>query len=211
LQYKEDILQSKVFIYITIIILIFTTTIVAQNIPQMRVSGDVTLVEQNDIGGWEVIVDGVVHTIAPGRAPVVTVGNRVLKGDRLSDGAIKPQELSAAKDHLTAQRYIVDEISDIFGGSFHKKTMETVVRGISDNAIIEEAPEDSGYYRGDKGTVSYLKRLNKSRVNSGLDPVKYRPYFKSVDTLNVDNEDWLTKVTTNRVKDALQKGMAKMQ
>ena len=143
--------------------------------------------------------------------PVVAIGNNVKKGDRLSDGAIKPQELSEMKDHLTAQRYIVDELSDIYGGDFFKKTMETVIRGTSDNAVITKAPDESGFYRGDKTSASYLKKVNRERKQQGLGLIEFNPYFKSVDTLNVDAEDWMTRVTTNRVKDGLARGMAKMQ
>lgn len=115
------------------------------------------------------------------------------------------------KSHLDAQRHIVDEISSIYGEGFQKKSIETVLRGISDNAVVTEAPEDSNYYRGDKTSASLLKGLNKERKHNGLDPIKYDSYFKSIDTLNVDNPDWLTSVTTNRVKSGLSKGMAKAQ
>jgi len=176
-----------------------------------HMDGTVKKVEPNEIGGWEIFVNDIEHNVSPGRTPIVTVGQEVKKGEPLTDGPIKPQELGEITDHLTAQKYIVNELSDIFGGAFYKKTMETVVRGISDNAIIDEAPDDTGMYRGNKGTLSNFKKINRERSQMGLEPIKYTPYFKSVDTLNVDSEDWLTRVTTNRIKDALQKGMAKMQ
>lgn len=176
-----------------------------------KADGQVSELTQNEIGGWDVLVGGVKHVIEPGRVPVIAIGNNVKKGDRLSDGAIKPQELSEMKDHLTAQRYIVDELSDIYGGDFFKKTMETVIRGTSDNAVITKAPDESGFYRGDKTSTSYLKKVNRERKQHGLEPIEFNPYFKSVDTLNVDADDWMTRVTTNRVKDGLARGMAKMQ
>jgi len=175
------------------------------------ISGTVMELKRNDIGGWNIRVGSKKEVIPPGRKPIVEIGDRVQKGDPLSDGSIKPQELGELKDHLTAQKYIVDEISDIYGEGFHQKSIETVVRGISDNAQVSEAPDDSGYFRGDKASASYLKNLNRKRKTQNLEPIKYEPYFKSIDTLNVDNDDWMTRITTNRVKDGLAKGMAKMQ
>lgn len=175
------------------------------------VKGKVTSLKKNAIGGWDVKVNNHSLTISPGLEPVVKEGNNVDKGDRLSSGVIKPQELGDLKSHLDAQRYIVDEISSIYGDGFQKKSIETVLRGISDNAVVTEADDDSGYYRGDKTSMSLLKGLNREREHSGLKPIKFDPYFKSIDTLNVDNEDWMTKITTNRVKDGLAKGMAKAQ
>jgi len=176
------------------------------------ISGVVKKLEKNEIGGWEVQVGSKTATISPGRKPVVREGNRVKKGDRLSDGVIKPQELGELKDFLTAQKYIVDEIGGIYGDNFHKKSIETVLRGISDNAQITGVPEDvQDLFRGDKTSASYLTKVNKERTHSGLEPIKFEPYFKSIDTLNVDNEDWFTRITTNRVKDGLAKGVAKIQ
>lgn len=176
-----------------------------------KVDGQVTTLEKNEIGGWDVTVGSTKHIIEPGRNPVVSLGNNVKKGDRLSDGSIKPQELSEMKDHLTAQRYIVDELNEIYGGDFFKKSMETVIRGTSDNAVVTKAPDGSGFFRGDKTSTSYLKKINRGREQQGLEKLEFNPYFKSVDTLNVDAEDWMTRVTTNRVKDGLARGMAKMQ
>lgn len=174
-----------------------------------EVDGKVESLEQNEIGGWTVVISGKEHVIAPSRTPTVSVGNNVKRGDKISDGVIKPQELAEFKDFATAQNYIVDGISEVYGGNFFKKNMETVVRGISDNAEVDYAPEDSGLLRGDKKSTSYLKRLNRERAVENLEPIKYTPYFKSVDTLNVDNEDWGTRITTNRIKDGLAKGMAR--
>lgn len=171
--------------------------------------GKVESVEQNEIGGYDVKVGGTNFIIGPGRTPVVEKGNNVKKGDRLSDGKIKPQELAEFKDFASAQDYIVDGISDVYGGDYFKKGMETVVRGISDNAEITYAPENSGLLRGDKKSTSYIKSVNRERASQDLEPIGFKPYFKSVDTLNVDNEDWGTRITTNRIKDGLAKGMAR--
>ncbi len=93
------------------------------------------------------------------------------------------------KDHLTAQRYIVDELNEIYGGDFFKKSMETVIRGTSDNAVVTKAPEGSGFFRGDRTSSSYLKKVNRERELQGLEKLEFNPYFKSVDTLNVDADD----------------------
>lgn len=175
------------------------------------VTGTITSLSKNNIGGWDVKVNNHELKIDPGRKPVIKEGDRVKKGDRLSDGVIQPKELGRLKDHLTAQQYIVDEIGEIYGDGYSKKSIETVLRGISDNAEITEVPDDQvDLFRGDKTSISFLKKLNKEREHSGLEPIKFKPYFKSIDTLNVDSDDWLTRVTTNRVKDGLAKGMAKM-
>ncbi|KKM78729.1 hypothetical protein LCGC14_1357050 [marine sediment metagenome] len=174
-----------------------------------EIRGVVKSILKNQTGGYNLTVENKMHVVPAGRKPIVEIGQTVMAGDPLSDGVIKPQELGALRSHLDAQKYIVDQASNIYGGDFYNKTFETIIRSISDNAVVTTAPDDSGFLRGDTTTISYLKRLNKMRKIEGLEPIKYREYFKSVQTLNTDSQDWLTKVTTNRVKAALTTGAAK--
>ena len=173
--------------------------------------GKIISIEKNETGGWNVKISNKILIIPPGRNPIVKIGDNVNPGDPISDGVIKPQELSQLKTHLDAQKYLVAEASAIYGGDFHNKSFETVIRGTSDNAEVTEAPDNSGFLRGDKSTISNIKHLNKQRTREGLESIKYEPYFKSIDTLNTDVEDWMTKVTTNRIKAALTSGVAKAQ
>lgn len=176
------------------------------------IDGIVKKIIKNQAGGYTITVENKNFNTAPGLLPTVTVGQFVTKGTALTDGIIKPQELSELKSHLDAQKYLVDEMDKVYSDAgFYKKTFETLVRGISDNAYITEAPENSGFDRGDTSTISFLDYLNRKRKKEHLEPIKYEPYFKSVETLNTDNEDWLTKVTTNRIKAALRVGAAKGQ
>lgn len=174
------------------------------------VKGKVKKITKNPIGGFDIRVEGYgtkndkTFTAPPGLALRVSTGDQVDKGQPLTEGPIKPQELGALTSHLDAQRYIVNELSDIYSGDFNKKTFETVVRAVSDNAVVDSAPEDVDFERGDKTSKSYLEALNKDRQKEGLDLIKYSPYFKSIETSNVDQEDWLTRFSTNRIKAAVQ-------
>jgi len=176
-----------------------------------EVDGTVSSILKNQTGGYNVLINGKLHIIPAGRKPIIDTGQYVSKGDPISDGIVKPQELAELKSHLDAQKYIVNEASNIYGKDFYKKTFETVVKSISDNAEITYAPEDSGFLRGDVSTISYLDYLNRKRKKEGLELIEYKPFFKSIQTLNVDSDDWLTKVTTNRIKAALTTGASKGQ
>ena len=176
-----------------------------------EVDGTINSITKNQTGGYNVYINQKLHIIPAGRKPIVSVGQQVNKGDAISDGIIKPQELGELKSHLEAQKYMVNEAANIYGEDFYKKTFETVIKSISDNAEITYAPEDSGFLRGDKSTISFLEYLNKKRKKEGLELIQYKPYFKSIQTLNVDTDDWLTKVTTNRIKAALTAGASKGQ
>jgi DNA-directed RNA polymerase subunit beta' len=185
-----------------------------------KLSGKATLAEETGIvkeitknltGGYNVIVGAKNYIVPPGRIPIVSIGSTVKKGAPLSDGAIKPQELGELTSHLDAQRYIVKELGKVYENKFYDKTFETVLRGISDNAEVTKSPDDLEIYRGDKMSISYLDSVNRKRKKDGLELIEYKPYFKSIDTLNTDSEDWLTRITTNRIKAGLTIGASKGQ
>ena len=171
--------------------------------------GTVSSVTKNTIGGHDIEIDGKVYTIPSEHKVIVPKGTVVHKGQPISTGNIQPQELGKLKGHLNAQQYIVNELNGIYKDDFNKKSFETVVRAVSDNAVITSAPPRSGYYRGDRTSVSELDAINKKRQDEGLELIKYNPYFKSIETANVDQDDWLTRFTTNRIKQAVQEGVAK--
>jgi DNA-directed RNA polymerase subunit beta' len=171
--------------------------------------GTVDSVTRNAIGGYEIEIDGKIYTIPPEHKVIVSKGDVIARGQPISSGNIQPKELGKLTTHLNAQQYIVNELNKIYKDDFNKKSFETVIRAISDNAQVTDAPPRSGYYRGDKSSISELDAINKKRVHEGLDPIKYIPYFTSIEHGNVYQGDWLTRFTTNRIKNAVQEGVAR--
>lgn len=175
-----------------------------------QIDGRVDAIMPNPVGGHDVMISGIKHFVNPGLPVTVSVGQNVSRGDSISGGSVKPQELSALKSHLDAQKYIVNEINDIYENKYHKRTFESVLRGVSNNAHIDEVPEDTGttYRRGDSAPLSRLKKINRELANEGKPTIQYTPYFKSITVLPSDSEDWLSRLATNRLKQTIQEGAA---
>jgi len=174
-----------------------------------EVSGEVSKVTENPLGGYDVTIGDIAHRIPAGMGLKVKEGSKVSKGDLLSEGIIKPQELSKLKSHLDAEKYIVDELDDVFDGQFHKRTYETVVRAMGSQARITEAPEDSDLIRGDVADIWHLKKLNTKRKAEGKELIQYEPYFKSIDMLPHDRADWLSRLSVNRLRGTVQEAAAR--
>ena len=142
--------------------------------------GKVTKITNNALGGKDLIIDDkAVLKIPSTRHLLVRKGSIVQKGEALTTGNIKPQELAELTSHEKAQDYIVEELDKVYDGKFHKKTFETVLRAVSNNAEVTEAPDDSEFIRGDRTTAHYLDDVNKARKKAGKDPIKYKKYFRS--------------------------------
>jgi DNA-directed RNA polymerase subunit beta' len=174
--------------------------------------GIVTAINENPAGGKNLYIGKNEYYIPRERELQVSVGSSVKKGDRLTNGSIRPQDLSKLKDHLTAQQYVADEINNIYDNKYARKTFETVLRGVSNNAEITNIPDEVvpqvDFMRGDTVHLTRVKKLNREFAKEGKPLIEYRPFFKSIDVLPLDNKDWLSRLTTNRIKQTIQEAAA---
>ena len=168
-------------------------------------TGTVDSIRPNPAGGRDLFIDGERHFIPRERQLKVKLGDRVQKGDAITDGSLDPREISQLRDHLAAQRYIVDEMDNVMGNKFHKRTFETIMRGIGNNVELTDVPEDvdEDIARGGISTLPIIRRLNRRRQEEKKKPIKFRPYFRSIDMLPLDSDDWLSRLSTNRLKDTI--------
>jgi DNA-directed RNA polymerase subunit beta' len=173
-------------------------------------AGIVKSILPNPAGGHDLYIQDKRYYIPHGLTIKVSVGQTIKKGDALTMGSIKPQELSQLKDHLTAQLYTADEINNIYDKKFARKSIETVIRGTSNFAEITDIPTDTPvtWLRGDTVPVTAVKKINRELALNGKPLIAYTPFFKSIDVLPLESEDWLSRLTTNRLKQTIQEGAA---
>jgi DNA-directed RNA polymerase subunit beta' len=175
-----------------------------------RNDGIVRNIVDNPAGGKDVYIDTEKYYIPRERHILVSVGTLVHKGDRLTDGSIRPQDMSALKDHLTAQQYVADEMNNVYENKFARKTFETVLRGVSNNAELLSVPKhvDRDWLRGDVVPLTTVKKMNREFVANGKEPIEYKPFFKHIDVLPLHSRDWLSRLSTNRLKQTIQDAAA---
>jgi len=171
-------------------------------------TGTINNLQKDALGGWDVTIDKKVVNVPSGKKLLIGKGSVVNKGDKLSYGSVKPQELADLKGHQAAQQQIIEELDEIYGNDYHKRTFETVLRAISSNARVTESQKDSTYLRGDVTSIQAIDALNLERKENDLSPIKYQPYFKSIQVLPQDREDWLSRVGTNRIVQAIRESAA---
>ncbi len=113
-------------------------------------------------GGFDVRVNGV-SNFTP-FDPVVRAGKKLNPGDRVSQGLIDPRDLLDTKGIDAARRYMVDEIYDIYNGSVRKKHIETVVRNVTDSAIVTDSGNRTDYIEGDVVPLNLVRAENRKNV-----------------------------------------------
>ena len=128
-------------------------------------SGTVDKIEDNPGGGKNVYIDGEKHLIGIHNKLRVSVGDKVEKGDILSDGPVKPQELLALKGIESTQKYLVDSMKETFSGmgtEMSRKLLETVVRSTTNLTQIVDPGDHPYYVPGDTAPLTEILSWNKS-------------------------------------------------
>ncbi len=168
-----------------------------------QVDGQIESIKESPIGGKDILINGITHYVPLNLEPTVKKHQSVVKGDKISTGFIKPQELAELKNFKYAQREMVKELDDIYENKFFQKTFETAIRGVTDNAEILESG-DTDFLPGDKVSASYIKKKNKALVSDGKTPAQFNEYFKSIEMLTDDGQDWLDRLSNVHLKNTIK-------
>lgn len=135
--------------------------------PLSPVDGKVTKIQPGIAGGFDVWVgDKKVH-VPQGNKLTVQVGSKVLAGDVLSDGVVRPQDLVKYKGMKAAQDYITTELKNSYkaqGQTLHRKVFETVVRSLGNTTQVINNPKDSGHLPGDIIPYTVAEAHNQNLV-----------------------------------------------
>lgn len=173
-----------------------------------KIDGLVTDIKTNPAGGMNVWVGDERH-YCPVSQLKVKIGDKVSKGEPLSEGAIKPQELLATKGIRATQDYLIDAMQDTFsnqGIDLNRRAFETIVRATTNVTKVTDPGKNEDFLPGDK--VQLTKVLAYNRMNPGK-PISHEPELLGIDFSSKITEDWAAKLNTNRLKTVIQEGVAK--
>ncbi len=174
-----------------------------------RESGKVTRVAASPIGGWNIWVGDEEHHIPSGRQVLVKQGQSVSRGERLSDGPIRPQELLELRNMRETQDYIVDSLKREYanqGIRVRRRILETVVRPLTNTARITNPGGHNSFVPGDHASVSALEAFNRKAVEKNK--IEYETILRGINTAPLMSEDWITRLNFQRLKDTLLEGPA---
>jgi len=171
-----------------------------------KVDGTVTDIKPNPAGGLNIYIGDEKH-FCPVSHTSLKVGDKVTKGQALTEGVIKPQELLATKGIRAAQDYLIDEMQKAFqdqGVGLNRRSFETVMRATTNVTKITD-PGESEFLPGDKVQLTKVLAYNKLHPEA---PIKHEPELLGLDFSSKVTDDWLAKLNTNRIQSVLQDAVA---
>jgi len=121
-------------------------------------------------------------------------GDKVVSGQRLTNGSINLQDLMRLQGVEATQRYIMGEILKIFaaqGQNIADKHLEIIVRQMFSRVQIEEA-SDSEFVTGDIVSKLAVVEANEALVAAGKNPAKYNQLLLGITKASLSTDSFLS-------------------
>jgi len=121
-------------------------------------------------------------------------GDKVVAGQRLTNGSINLHELMRLQGVEPTQRYIMNEILGIFAGqgqNIADKHLEIIVRQMFSRVQIEEAG-DSEFVTGDVVSKLAVVEANEHLVHEGKQPAKYIQLLLGITKASLSTDSFLS-------------------
>lgn len=168
-----------------------------------HINGLVEKVDKSPVGGWDVKVGGEQHYVPARRELLISVGDKVKKGQPLSSGAIDPRELLEQTNVDTVQRYISEEIHKIYANEgLKRRNVEVVTKALTNLGRVEDPGDSDQFIRGDYVSLSHAAGWN--RDHPGQEPIVVTPTLRGLGTLPLDqSEDWLARLQYQKLRETL--------
>ena len=137
-----------------------------------NVRGKRTLLVKDDVTGQ---VEE--HLIPMGKQIVVFKGDRVKKGQQLTEGPIIPQEILEVSGPQELEKYLVNEVQQVYrlqGVEINDKHIEIIVRQMLRKVRITN-PGDTDFLWGEQITRQTFLRENEKMMSEGRRPAEAQP------------------------------------
>jgi DNA-directed RNA polymerase subunit beta' len=154
------------------------------------------------------------HLIPYAKHLVVYRGDRVRKGDRLTEGPIAPQELLQVCGPKELQKYLVDEVQEVYrlqGVEINDKHIEIIIRQMLKKVRISD-PGDSDFLFGEHVEKYIFDRENERLLKDGKKAAEAQPILLGITKASLGTESFISAAsfqeTTRVLTDAAAKGRA---
>jgi len=160
----------------------------------------------------EVTGDTEEHLIPMGKHIVVFKGDRVRKGQQLTEGPIVPQEILEVCGPQELQEYLVNEVQQVYrlqGVEINDKHIEIIVRQMLRKVKITD-PGDTEFLWGEQVTKQRFLEVNEQAMGEGKRPAEASPALLGITKASLETESFISAAsfqdTTRVLTDAATLG-----
>jgi len=134
------------------------------------------------------------HLVPMGKQVVVFKGDRVKKGQQLTEGPIVPQEILDVCGPQELQRYLVNEVQGVYrlqGVEINDKHIEIIVRQMLRKVRITN-PGDTDFLWGEQVTRQYFLKVNEEIIAEGKRPAEAQPALLGITKASLETDSFIS-------------------
>ena len=160
----------------------------------------------------EITGDTEEHLIPMGKHIVVFKGDRVKKGQQLTEGPIVPQEILEVCGPQELQHYLVNEVQQVYrlqGVEINDKHIEIIVRQMLRKVKVTN-PGDTEFLWGEQVTRQLFLEVNENVIAEGKRPAEATPALLGITKASLETDSFISAAsfqdTTRVLTDAATMG-----
>ena len=153
-----------------------------------------------------------VYAIPYGAKLAVAEGQKIEKGDRLTEGSLNPHDIIRISGVRATQRYLVQQVLGVYksqGVEINDKHIEVMVRQMMRKVRIDEAG-DTTMLPGEYVDIGEFEEQNSEMLDRGLQPAEGHPILLGITKASLATDSFLSAAsfqeTTRVLTDAAIKG-----
>lgn len=131
------------------------------------------------------------------RRPIVKVGDKVVKGQALTDGSLNIESLYELAGREVAEEYIINELNKVYelqGASISRKHMELIIKQMLSRVKIKEVG-DTNFTQGDVVEVSDFRVENERVKAAGGSMAKGSNLLLGITEVALTTNSWLSSAS----------------
>ncbi len=134
------------------------------------------------------------HLIPMGKQIVVFQGDRVKKGQQLTEGPIIPQEILDVSGPQELEKYLVNEVQQVYrlqGVEINDKHIEIIVRQMLRKVRITN-PGDTDFIWGEQVTRQIFLKVNEQMMMEGRRPAEAQPALLGITKAALETDSFIS-------------------
>jgi DNA-directed RNA polymerase subunit beta' len=134
------------------------------------------------------------HFIPMGKQIVVFKGDRVKKGQQLTEGPVIPQEILEVSGPQELEKYLVNEVQQVYrlqGVEINDKHIEIIVRQMLRKVKITN-PGDTDFLWGDQVTRQTFLKVNERMMEEGRRPAEAQPALLGITKAALETDSFIS-------------------
>jgi DNA-directed RNA polymerase subunit beta' len=130
-----------------------------------------------------------------GKHIIVTEGDKVKRGDQITEGPVSPEDLLEACGATELQEHLVNEVQSVYrvqGVEINDKHIEVIVRQMLRKVKITDPGDADQFLWGDQVERTTFKKVNAEIVANGGKPAEGEPVLLGITKASLETDSFIS-------------------